>query len=282
MSRTLTWVDAAGVSTVLDGSTGFTALWAVGLDAPAVELNLAPYLSADGSVLVNRRHPHRRIALPMLINTGAAASTAVGQAAAFFQGPGTLRYTGENTRELIDVIYEVGMEGDWSEELAPLETWRKLVVGLVALDPWWRGAEATSSLTFGVTVIPFSDAGTAFSAAIGFDGSDANPVTVAGDGPAFPVTTITGPFTTLSVGVVSGQVFALAAPLASGSTITIDTNPGSRGPRLNTNAVDWSLLTPESRLWELPVGVSVLNAAATGSTGASLIEVSYRERWLTP
>jgi len=32
----------------------------------------------------------------------------------------------------------------------------------------------------------------------------------------------------------------------------------------------------------LPVGVSVLNAAATGSTGASLIEVSYRERWLTP
>lgn len=277
---TLTWIAADNTATTLDGTTGFAVLYgSIGLDAPPTDMNLAAYLSSDGSVLVKRRHPHRRVALPMYLNTG-SAETAVGQAAAFFQGPGTLRHVGVNTRDLTNVIYEAGMEGDWSVDLAPNGAWRKLVVSLVALDPWWYGASTSASLTFAAAVA--FDAAITFDNAIGFDGSDANPVTVAGDATAFPITTITGPFTTLLVGIAGGQTFQLAAALAAASTIVVDSTPGNRGPRLNGGAIDWSLLTPASRLWELPVGSSVLNAAATGNTGASLVEVAWRERWLTP
>lgn len=278
---TLTWIDAEGTSTILNASTGFRFLTGgVGLDVPPTELNTAAYLSSDGSVLVKRRRGHRRVALPIYINTGGSVSTAVGQAASFFQGPGTLRYTGINTRDLTNVIYEAGMEGDWGDNVAVNETWRKLVVGLIALDPWWYGTTQTVSLTFAAAVT--FNAAITFNNAIGFDGSDANPVTVAGDAPVFPTITITGPFTTLLVGFAGGQTFQLTSALAAGSTIVVDSKPGNRGPRLNAGPIDWSLLTPASRLWELPVGFSVLNAAATGNTGASLVEVSWRQRWLTP
>lgn len=278
---TLTWIDTNGTSHVLDATTGFRFLTGgLGLDVPPNELNTAAYLSSDGSVLVKRRRGHRRVALPMYINTGGPVSTAVGQAAAFFQGPGTLRYTGINTRDLTNVIYEAGMEGDWSDQVAVNETWRKLVVSLLALDPWWYGASTSSALTFAAAVA--FDAAITFNNAIGFDGSDANPVNIAGDTTAYPITTIVGPFTTLQVGIAGGQTFQLSAALAAGSTIIVDTNPGNRGPRLNAGAIDWSLLTPTSRLWELAVGSNVLNAAATGTTGASMVEVAWRERWLTP
>lgn len=278
----LTWIDTNGTSTVLDVSTGFRFLTGgVGLDVPPVELSTEPYLSFDGSVLVKRRRGQRRVALPLYINTGGTVSTAVGQAAAFFQGPGTLRYTGVNTRDLINVIYEAGMEGDWSDQVAVNETWRKLVVSLLALDPWWYGS--TDTVAFQINIqVAFDDAATAFDAAISFDAASTNPILVEGDVSAFPVTTIVGPFTTLQVGLSGGQSFALADPLAGGDIITVDTRPGSRGPSRNGGAVDWSLLTPASRLWELEVGTSVMDVAATGESGSSGIEMSWRERWLTP
>ena len=278
---TLTWIDTNGATTVLDDTTGFRLLTgSVGLDVPPTELNTSAYLSSDGSVLVKRRRGERRVALPMYLNTGSSVSTAVGQAATFFQGPGTLRYSGVNTRELTNVLYEAGMEGDWSDAVAVNETWRKVVVSLRVLDPWWYGATASVQLTFAAAV--GFDAAITFDNAIGFDGSDANPVTIAGDAPASPVTTIVGPFTTLLVGVAGGQTFTLTSALAAGSTIVVDTSTGNRGPRLNGGAIDWSLITDASRLWELPLGSSVLNAAATGTTGASIVEVAWRERWLTP
>lgn len=280
---TLTWIDTDGTPIVLDRTTGFVVMFgSVGLDVPPTDLNLSPYLTTDGSVLVKRRRAHRRMLLPLYINTGSATSGAVGQAASFFQGPGTLRYTNDSrTRDLVGVLYEAGMEGDWADDVALNETWRKLVVGLVALDPWWQGDTDTSLFTISLP-IAFDDAGTAFDAAVSFDAAATNPILINGDASAFPVTTIVGPFTTLQVGLAGGQSFELADPLAGGDTIVVDTRPGSRGPSRNGGAVDWSLLTPASRLWELVVGTSVMNVASTGETGASSVEMSWRERWLTP
>ncbi len=97
-----------------------------------------------------------------------------------------------------------------------------------------------------------------------------------------PLTTITGPFTTLQVGVAGGETFEITSALSEFDTLTVDAYPGRRGPSLNGGPVDWSLLTPASRLWELPKGATVLNAFATGGTGSSAITVAYRPRWLTP
>lgn len=254
---------------------------AAGLDAPAVSNNISQYLSSDGGVLVKSRRPHRAFILPLMLTHPTRVQTKVGEiASALMAGPSTITFSdGVNTRELHNVIYEAGLEGDWAKDRS-LPTWRKFAVSLLALDPWWYGASSSVSLTFAAAV--GFDAAISFDAAVGFDGSDANPVMVAGDATAFPMITITGPFTTLLVGIAGGQTFQLSAALAAGSTIVVDAAPGNRGPRLNAGAIDWSLLTAASRLWELPVGASVLNAAATGTTGASLVEVSWRERWLTP
>jgi hypothetical protein len=230
--------------------------------------------------LVKSRRTVRPIILPLMLTDPTRVQTKVASIAAALVGPSTITISdGTVTRSLLNVIYEAGLEGVRSREMAG-QTWRKFAVSLLALDPWWYGASTSVQLTFAAAVA--FDAAITFNNAIGFDGSDANPVTVSGYATAFPTTTITGPFTTLQVGVAGGQTFTLAAALAAGSTIIVDTKPGNRGPRLNAGAIDWSLLTPASRLWELPVGSSVLNAAATGTTGASIVEVAWRERWLTP
>lgn len=281
---TLSWIGSDGYTATFDGSSGIEiAAGVLGIDAPPVELSTSPYLSADGSVLVKQRRGIRRLVLPLLFvgeaPTGARAVMA--ELLRSLVAGGTLRYTGANTRDLRDVYYESGAGqgnrlqdgGVFVDDVYP--------ISLLAMDPWWYGESSVLVLNFG-TEVPFDDASVTFDASIGFDGTDTNPVIISGDAEAFPITTIDGPFTTLQVGIAGGLTFELAAPLAAGDRIVVDTRPGNRGPRRNGGDVDWSLLTPESRLWTLPIGSSVLNAGATGDTGASLIEVAWQQRFLTP
>lgn len=281
---TLEWYGDDGYSAVFDGSTGVAVGNDVqGVDAPPVDLFMSSLVTSDGAVLVKQRKPVRRVLLPLLfIETlsGGARSEMHALLRSMVTG-GTLRYSGANIRDLLSVRYESGAEqgstgrdaGSFNEEV--------YTISILALDPWWYGQSSVDLLSFAAAV-SFDNAGTVFDAVIGFDGSDANPVTVGGDAAASPITTIVGPFTTLQVGIAGGQTFQLAAALAAGDTIVVDSSPGNRGPRRNGGAIDWSLLTAASRLWELPVGNSVLNAAATGDDAFSLVEVAWRERWLTP
>lgn len=283
MTITITCTTATGTTVELnDEASGCKVLkGAVGLDAPAVSNNISQYLSSDGGVLVKMRRRVRPIVLPLMLSHPTRVQTKVAEIASALVGPSTITFSdGAVTRSLLNVIYEAGLEGERSNAMSGGVTWRKFPVSLLALDPWWYGQSASVQLTFAAAV--GFNAAIAFSGVTGFNGSDANPVTIAGDATAFPTTTIVGPFTTLQVGVAGGQTFTLASALAAGNTIIVDTSPGNRGPRLNAGAIDWSLLTPASRLWELPIGSSVLNAAATGTTGASIVEVAWRERWLTP
>lgn len=281
---TLSWTGSDGYSLALDGSAGITVgEGPLGIEAPPVELSHAQFLSADGSTLVKARRGVRRVVLPLLIVDGVTAG-ARGSLALLLRSlmaGGSLTYTSTaHNRQLLDVYYESGAEtgsigrdpGQFPDDIFP--------VSLLAMDPWWYGDSSIAVLAFG-TEVAF-DAAISFDAAIGFDGTSANPVTIDGDADAFPTTTIDGPFTTLQVGIAGGLTFELAGPLASGDRITIDTRPGNRGPRRNSGPVDWSLLTPASRLWTLPSGVSTLNAGATGDSGASRIEVAWRTRWLLP
>lgn len=284
MTVTVTCTPASGAAVELnDPDSGCEVLkGAVGLDGPPVSNNISAYLSSDGGVLVKARRTVRPIVLPLILRHATRAQTKVAEiATAFMAGPSTITFSdGINTRELQNVIYEAGLEGDWARDRS-LPTWHKVAVSLLALDPWWYGA--TDTVAFQINIqVAFDDAATTFDAVVSFDAASTNPILVEGDAPAFPVTTIVGPFDTLQVGLAGGQSFALAAPLADGDIVTVDTRPGSRGPSRNGGAIDWSLLTPASRLWELQVGTSVMNVAATGESGSSGIEMSWRERWLTP
>ena len=277
----LTWIDSNGQETTLIEPNGFTVLTgALGLGAVPVSLEMADRLSSDGSVLAGRRSPHRNVVLPLFIEDETRVLNVEAQAAEMFYGPGTLRRDdGTTVRELTEVVYETGLAGnDDADIMGP--TWAKVVVSLLALDPWWYGQERTVAFEFGVNYD--FDANEDFDANIPFDGRVATSTTVFGDAEAFPVTTLSGPFTTADVGFTGGKSFSIADPLADGHTIVVDTRPGNRGPRKNGGPIDWSLLTPESRLWTLPPGVSRLTAATTGEDGGSFVELSYRERHRTP
>lgn len=281
----VSWTGADAATISLDQLTTSdmraTLRGPLGFDVPPVHNSTAARLNASGSALIGRRRLERSVVIPLLIEDPVSIEDAIARLAVAFEGPGTLSYTtASRTRQLRDVIYSHGMEGDWSSVRA-YDNWRLVDLALVALDPWWYGDGDVAVLTLSAATA-FDDAGTTFDAATLFDGAASNPVAVAGDAGAYPVSTITGPFTTLTVGLSGGQSFTLAAALAAGSVITIDTRPGNRGPRLNGGPIDWSLLTSTSRLFELPVGASTLLAQSTGSTGASSVEVTWDERHLTP
>jgi hypothetical protein len=283
---TLTWTDANGDTLVLtDPDTGIEMmLGGIGFDVPPMSNTTAGYVSLDGSTLVKRRRDARPLTFGLYIRDAVRLRTVVSDVARALQGPGVLTFDDDtNVRSLFNVIYDGGLEGEWSADMGLQRFgWRKLVVSMLALNPWWHDEETSATINTAQST-DFDDAGTLFDDPdVAFDGSSETTVAVLGDATALPVWTITGPSDELLVGLQGGQSFVLAAALADGDVITVDTRPGNRGPRLNDGEIDWSLLTPSSRLWELPVGWPVVVAGATGTDGGSAVTVAFRQRWLTP
>lgn len=277
MTRTMTWTDANGAATVLDGSAGITLRdKPIGLEAPNPANTVDNYMTFDGGTLVARRRPPRHCVLDLFFKHATRVETVLAEAASKLQGPGELEWADDvNTRTLREVIYEAGLDGSGFTSLLEAER----VVSLLALDPWWYGPAVSVPLS--------TSAETAFSAAIAFDavlpfdGGNSTAVTVAGDGEAFPVITVTGPATTLSV-TYGGLTWAIAAALGASDVLVVDSRPGSRGPSLNGGAVNWSLLTAPSRLWAVAAGAVSIMSGTTGATGATAITMVYEPRWLTP
>lgn len=282
MTLSITWTDADGVNHDLYDPTAWIVVeGALGLEAPPMTNTVAPFVGLDGAALIKRRRPVRPIVLPILVRHPTRALTQIAAVAKALQGPGELTLAdGTNTRTLLDVYYEYGLEGSRVRSAGSAGTWRRFVVSMVALNPWWHDAATVAAISTGA--VAFDDASTDFDAAIDIDGRAETTLTVNGDTTALPTWTIDGPYSSLIVANQGGQSFQLASALADGSRLVIDTRPGNRGPRLNGGAIDWSLLTADSRLWELPAGSPVVACGAAGDDAGSAVSVSYRQRWLTP
>lgn len=278
------WIASDGRIIELTPTEGFTVLAGVtGLDAPPVELFTEARTEGDGSLLVKRRTGIRYVSIPLYVNTGSSSRTAVSLLADVFRGPGTLRVSDNGTtyRNLRNVYYETGLEGDESRDMSRPHAWRKAVVSLQALDPWWYGAAVGQNMTLG-DVSGFSASGIDFDDAdMPFDGGNTTTIDVEGHADAYPIWTLSGPFTTCTV-TAGGVTFELAAALADASTVTIDTRPGSRGPSLDGGAVDWSLLTAASRLPTFTPGTVSIDVTAAGTDAGSTVTAEYEPRWLTP
>lgn len=275
--RSLTWTDANGAATVLDGSAGIIALAnPVGLTAPNPVNTVDDFVNFDGGVLVNRSRPVRKVALGLYLEDDTRVDTIVSQVATMLQGPGTLTWTDINTRTLRQVVYEGGLDGSGDGNLLQ----RALVVSLVALDPWWYGPAASQILS--TSAVSTFDAAISFDSVTPFDGGGTVAVPVSGDAEAYPVFTVTGPATTLTVGS-GGYAWSIASALVSSTDVlVVDHRPSSRGPRKNGGPVDWSLLTESSRLWPLAQGLTAVITGATGTSGSTSVVMSYEPRFLTP
>lgn len=274
----LLWTGANGVSIPFTTDNGILVTQSpIGMDAPPVDLVEEGTVNGDGAVLIAKRYPPRSFVVPIFLEASRIRDV-TSLLVRGLAGPGELEFQdGTVFRTLRQVYYAGGLEG------TPNMTneWAVTAVALRALDPLWYGGEETYELNIGATVafdaaVPFDDPSTPF------DGGDITPFIVDGDAPAFPRFTITGAFATLVVGIPSGEQWELAAPLASGDVITIDSTPGSRGPSLNGGPIDWSLLTPESRLFTLAASdTTSLIVAAAGTDGSSEVLFSFEPRFFT-
>jgi hypothetical protein len=283
---TFHWITATGETVPLDGSTGVTLILpVVGLDVAPVVLEIEQRIAYDGGVVFRYRVPPRPFSLPLDVDEAVASMRDV---ARWFAAPvasgGTLVATTDSIeRTLETVVYEAGLEGEYSGNGGGGGLpWRQVTLNLLAMDPWWYGPVDSDTLNIG-TVTAF-DAAIAFDDVLTpFDGGDTTLLAVAGDAPAFPRFVIDGPFTTLTLdGAQTGETIELAAPLASGDQIVVDSTPGNRGPVLNGGVVDWSLLTSGSRLFQLATPSDTVSVNATGTTGASMVTIHWRDRYLTP
>ncbi len=279
MTTQLTWRDVNGVATVLSEANGYKVLrGAVGLGVAEPKDTIDSYIAFDGAALVKRRRDTLSVILPLFIKHATRAQTLVEQLATAVQGPGELEYAdGVNTRFLKNVVYSGGLGGNL--ENAPNPLWRKVPLALLALDPWWYGPANAAELS--VATATAFDAAVSFDAVLPFDGGASASVSVTGDTSAYPVITVTGPATTLTVGS-GGLSWSINAALIPGDVLVVDHRPGSRGPRKNGGLVDWSLLTQASRLFTLAPGTTSVISGTTGSTGATSISMQYEPRFLTP
>lgn len=281
MSLGLEWIAADGSVTSLSGPDVTALLGADGLDVADVDNVWEPRVSFDGSALTLSRTPVRSVVLPLLIQGDAPQAILRSLVRSFRSGQGQIRATiGTTVRTLREVSFESAT--DVRDGSNAVGSWRKIVVSLVAGDPWWYGVTSSKFLELGTS--------TAFDAAIGFDdaatpfdGGGTTLVTVNGDTSAFPYIVVDGPFDSLTVvNSTAGVSLVLADALASGERLYIDGRPGSRGPRMDGGLTDWSLLASASRLFSLERGSNVLAVSSSGSDGDSSVEVRWTDRHDTP
>jgi hypothetical protein len=146
---TLTWTDANGDTLVLtDPDTGIEMmLGGIGFDVPPMSNTTAGYVSLDGSTLVKRRRDARPLTFGLYIRDAVRLRTVVSDVARALQGPGVLTFDDDtNVRSLFNVIYDGGLEGEWSADMGLQRFgWRKLVVSMLALNPWWHDEETSAT-----------------------------------------------------------------------------------------------------------------------------------------
>ena len=290
---TLSWVDTTG-ELAFTKATGYqTELGVTGIDAPPRELFTSPRTVGAGDRLDRRRDAARTIGIPIHIAPrDGDALTAVGELADRLAESGSIRARRtvnniEQVRDVTLVEYVDGLEGAWDAQSGGAGfTWAKRVLRFRALDPYWYGPTRVVQIPFGDPTpsndpnTPSNDPNTGSNGGTGaFLNLDTRGIVA-----VYPRFDIVGPFTTLNIRHSDGTYLELAAPLAAGSTLTVETDPFSpyQGPRLNSGIVNASLLTRASTLFDLPRGRSAVSISRQGDTAQSSITMTYRERFRTP
>lgn len=270
------WVDPGGVVRDLTQATSpgvFVTRGAGGLGAPTSEPVLEKLPTSAGSAVRHIRRGPLEIALPIAViqSSFALALAVVDDLRGWFdtggeesRTPGYLRITRpqDDAVRQVACFYTGGLDGDLSEG-AP--QYAPLVVSLVAPDPTWTATEEDEETydqdDLGDTLAVIND----------------------GDYAAYPIWTIGGPVTAITLNnTTTGKTLALTSlGMLSTDTLTIDTRPSSQRETLPVIDQDglsfYSRLTVNSALWWLQPGQNNFTITATGATA----DTSIGLRWLS-
>jgi hypothetical protein len=193
------------------------------------------------------------------------------------KGEGTLTvvqgaYAG---RQLV-CAYEAGLD-DFAEDFAGLGL---TTLAFRAADPYWQdGTESQLIATISSTAFtwfPFLPlvlgASDVFASAT---------ITNTGDVDAWPVIKAVGPGVDLTAtNLTTGLSWHFTGSIAAGSTLVVDTRPGRKSVRLD-GVNEFGRLTDDSVLWPLVPGPNRISIGFASATGASRVEFTWRNRWLS-
>lgn len=293
MAEHLEIIDADGVPYDLDEDGPLRRLRGTkGRFMPPIERTADQVPFQPGDRLRTVRHMTREVAVPVRYKYEGDESTREQQLRQSLRtwavrldplrGDIALRSTGPSgDARVLTCRYHGGLELDENDGFFPAGRQNAVLV-FIAGDPYWYDesdiVDTYTSDAVPLTWFPFFPlrlgGGETFSAPIIFN---------AGDVAAWPVWTINGPGSELYLrNLTTGKILHLVTTLAAGDTVTIDTRPGvktvTRGDGLNL----FPNLDPTAlALWPLERGTNSVSVEFAGTTGASSVQLNYKQRYLT-
>ena len=257
---------------------------AKGLDMPAYAFSQDESPGIDGYAIRQVRAQGKEIALPIAFWADDSRAAYLARRRSLIRslnpkrGLGTLTVTqSDGTARTIAACYSAGLEGDESLDAAG-RTWCMGVLTFDCPSPFWLGAEATTEWRAAVSgtffpILPLVVGNSQVLGAVTVDND--------GDDDAFPVWTITGPATAISLtNVTTGESLVLAHTITVGDTVVIDTRERQQTALLNGVTNLWGDITDASTMWALQPGTNDLTLTVTGSTSNTRVRMTYQPRYL--
>jgi hypothetical protein len=286
LAEVFTWLDPDSNQTPLSGNDNINVL----MGARGMGMMPRGFIADEvpeqaGARLRTVKTFPREVDLPLLIAdaTSLALQTrleALNLAMDPGRGDGRLRKTGldGSSRDLV-CRYSSGLqrEDDWGHYGI---TWRKLMVTLLAHDPYWYGSNPITA-TYRVNdtpalffpILPIRVIGSAIF-------SDAT-INNTGDVEAWPVWTIVGPGGSLVLqNLGTGARILSTTTLLAGESLVIDTRPGHKTVIRNDGTNAFATLDAASEFWPLARGSNSLRIQLDGGNDDTRIELSFQTRFL--
>lgn len=280
------WIDADGNATTLDVD------WqATGRFMPAIAFESTGVPGQPGEYFRAVRHGVHQFTIRITLSANDEPALRTAQrnlvtAMNPVRGDGILRVTSPlgDVREIVCRYSEgLGME-EKPGNSGP--TMQQCDVTFKAFEPYWRDASDTShTYTIGATPTFFPIFPIRLTASeIAVDDVAVNN----GDVEIWPVWQIGGPGTSITLRNLTTDEYMTfsGVTLNAGELLTIDTRPTGPSPKTVIRGDGTSLyqtLTAVSSLWSLPVGSSSIRLEmGSALAGTSYLQISYRQRYLSP
>ncbi|NUV65643.1 phage tail family protein [Streptomyces sp. CAI-121] len=282
----VSFTDPGGATTLL---TDWERGWVVqpgikGLDMPDYAMATDEAPGIDGYEVRQVRAQGKTISIPIAFWANDSRAAYLARRRTFIRslnpkrGQGTLTVTQpDGDARSIGVRYQDGMEGDESLDTAG-RRWCIGVITFVAPSPYWTGGEVTTEWKNGVSgdffpVLPLVVGDSQVLGAVTVDND--------GDDDAFPVWTIKGPATSVTLtNTTTGQTLVLTRTITGVDTIVIDTRERRQTALLNGVTNLWPNLSNASALWPLATGINQLTLTVAGSTTDTSVRMTYQPRYL--
>ncbi|MFJ8727764.1 phage distal tail protein [Streptomyces sp. NPDC093269] len=257
---------------------------AKGLDMPVYAFTQDESPGIDGYAIRQVRAQGREVILPIAFWADDSRAAYLNRRRTLIRSLNPKRGDGlltviqaDGTSRSISARYTAGLEGDESLDASGAR-WCICALTFACPSPFWLGDTTTIEWRTSVAgtffpILPLTVGNSQVLGAVTVDND--------GDDNAYPIWTITGPATSISLtNVTTGEVLVLSHTITVGDTVVIDTRERQQTALLNGVTNLWGDISDASTLWALEPGSNDLTLTVTGSTSNTRVRMTYQPRYL--